>query len=403
VSRLTRVIAPRLKAAGLDIREVRRADGETCELVITNPLFPAWGRIVIDRDGLMEWDYWGNVGDDAGAAVAVAALIIATIAARTADDAGRHGRRPAFQPAAERNRPHPLDPPPAEEPPSSRKAGGEGAPGARSGFLWSRVPASNTRRKSSGRRCSPEDVVCKHAPDQPMRAPVNRAHHPTVAQTVNTAGHCQHAPLPARRHGHDLTGSPMTSSSGGLAAVAELARAALTAVGQGTAENKARSSAPERPPQEPPRQAGTRPVTQQPIAPMARPLQLTGTIGPPVVAGCSRRCENFLYAVKGGSLRSPPRHARRAGVRPLRADRRAGMPRRRRATSVGGRKEDPPGPGVSSSSSSSSVSIVPLAPAASMAPTASLTRSAAPTLDPASAPLGFGAYEKDAADRINLL
>lgn len=68
MSRLARVIAPMLRAAGLDIREIGRADGQIRELVVTNPRYPAWGRVVIDREGLMEWDYWGHIADDAGAA-----------------------------------------------------------------------------------------------------------------------------------------------------------------------------------------------------------------------------------------------------------------------------------------------------------------------------------------------
>lgn len=101
-----RVIAPMLRSAGLDIREMRRADGEICELVATNPRYPAWGRVVIDREGFMEWDYWGRISDDAGAAD-IAAVIIAIMASRPGDDGQRHDRRPTFQPAADRDRPHP--------------------------------------------------------------------------------------------------------------------------------------------------------------------------------------------------------------------------------------------------------------------------------------------------------
>lgn len=86
MSRLSRIIAPMLSAAGLDIRPVGRADGETHELVVTNPRFPAWGRVVIDREGLMEWDYWGCIHDDAGAAD-IATVIIAVMGARPGDDA----------------------------------------------------------------------------------------------------------------------------------------------------------------------------------------------------------------------------------------------------------------------------------------------------------------------------
>lgn len=51
------------------------------ELVVTSPHYPAWGRIVIDGGGLIEWDYWGHIADDAGAAD-IAAVIIAVMAAR---------------------------------------------------------------------------------------------------------------------------------------------------------------------------------------------------------------------------------------------------------------------------------------------------------------------------------
>jgi hypothetical protein len=105
VSRLTRVVAPMLRSAGLDVREVSRAGGEVRELVVTNPRFPAWGRVVVDCDGFMEWDYWGEISEDAGA-TRLAAVIIAVIAAHPGDDGERYGRRPSFQPA-ERDRPHP--------------------------------------------------------------------------------------------------------------------------------------------------------------------------------------------------------------------------------------------------------------------------------------------------------
>ena len=106
MSRLTRVIAPLLRVRGLDIREVHGADGEVRELVVTNPRFPAWGKVIIDRDGFMEWDYWGHVGDDTAAAQ-LAAVITAIMASRPGDDATRYSTRPTFQPTAERNRPHP--------------------------------------------------------------------------------------------------------------------------------------------------------------------------------------------------------------------------------------------------------------------------------------------------------
>jgi hypothetical protein len=106
MNRLSGVIAPMLHAAGLDVRTVSRAGGDVHELVITNPARPDWGRIVIDREGFMEWDYWGHLADDAGAAD-LAAVIIAIMAARPGDTGARYGARPTSQPAEERGRPHP--------------------------------------------------------------------------------------------------------------------------------------------------------------------------------------------------------------------------------------------------------------------------------------------------------
>lgn len=106
MNRLARIIAPMLTAAGLDVRPVTRADGEMRELVVTNPRFPGWGRVVVDREGLMEWDYWGHIAEDAGAAD-LAAVIIAIMGRQPGDHPDRYGARPTFQPAAERDRPHP--------------------------------------------------------------------------------------------------------------------------------------------------------------------------------------------------------------------------------------------------------------------------------------------------------
>jgi len=106
MSRLTRVIAPLLVNAGLDIRAVGGADAQVHELVVTNPRYPNWGRVVIDRDGLMEWDYWGSLGDDQAAAD-IAAVITTIMGNRPGDTAERYGQA-AYLPAPEdRDRPHP--------------------------------------------------------------------------------------------------------------------------------------------------------------------------------------------------------------------------------------------------------------------------------------------------------
>jgi hypothetical protein len=81
MNHLSSVIAPMLQAAGLDVRPVGIPGGEVHELAVTNPAQPNWGRIVIDREGLMEWDYWGDPTTDAGAA-GIAAVIITIMPTR---------------------------------------------------------------------------------------------------------------------------------------------------------------------------------------------------------------------------------------------------------------------------------------------------------------------------------
>ena len=93
-----------LRAAGLDVRTVCGAGGEVHELVVTNPAQPDCGRVVIDREGLMEWDYWGHVADDTGAAD-MAAIITAIMATRPGSDANRYGRADRTPGAGERDRP----------------------------------------------------------------------------------------------------------------------------------------------------------------------------------------------------------------------------------------------------------------------------------------------------------
>jgi hypothetical protein len=89
MSPLTRVIAPLVAKAGLDVRAISGIDGQVRELVITNPRQPDWGRVVIDREGLMEWDYWGRIADDPGA-TDIATVIIATMATRATGHPDRH-------------------------------------------------------------------------------------------------------------------------------------------------------------------------------------------------------------------------------------------------------------------------------------------------------------------------
>jgi hypothetical protein len=114
MSRLSRVIAPMLHAAGLDVRPVGRADGDLHELIVTNPRYPNWGRVVIDRDGRMQWDYWGHVHDDRGAAD-IAAMVIAVMANRPGTDPARHARTGHPAAPGDLARPHPRAP--AAQPP----------------------------------------------------------------------------------------------------------------------------------------------------------------------------------------------------------------------------------------------------------------------------------------------
>jgi hypothetical protein len=100
-----RIIAPMMRAAGLDIRPMSRPDGEVFELVITNPQYPTWGRVIIDREGFTEWRYWGDLADD-DAAARLATVIKAIMAPRPGDNAAR-GTRPAYRPAPEADRPRP--------------------------------------------------------------------------------------------------------------------------------------------------------------------------------------------------------------------------------------------------------------------------------------------------------
>lgn len=91
MSRLTKIIAPMLREHGLDVREVEGISGDVRELVVTNPAFPHWGRIVIDRDGLLEWDHWGDIDHDDGA-TALACVITGVLASGDNPDRGRYGK-----------------------------------------------------------------------------------------------------------------------------------------------------------------------------------------------------------------------------------------------------------------------------------------------------------------------
>jgi hypothetical protein len=104
MSRLTKITAPVPHQHGLNVREVEGVTGDIRELVVTNPSFPHWGRMVIDRDGLLEWDHWGDINHDDGAA-ALARVIVGILASADNPDPDRCGKLRPQQP--EVLRPHP--------------------------------------------------------------------------------------------------------------------------------------------------------------------------------------------------------------------------------------------------------------------------------------------------------
>jgi hypothetical protein len=103
MSRLTKIIAPILRAHGLDVRPVEGLNGDIRELVVTNPSFPHWGRIIVDCDGLLEWDLWGDLDRDDGAA-ALARVITGILSSGDQPDPDRYGRRPS-QPEVAKSHP----------------------------------------------------------------------------------------------------------------------------------------------------------------------------------------------------------------------------------------------------------------------------------------------------------
>jgi hypothetical protein len=99
MSRLTRVIAPLLARAGLDVHAISGADGQVHELVVTNPRQPAFGRVVINREGLMKWDYWGHIASDPGAAD-LATVVTAIMATPISSQPDHHAGTATTQPPA---------------------------------------------------------------------------------------------------------------------------------------------------------------------------------------------------------------------------------------------------------------------------------------------------------------
>jgi hypothetical protein len=106
VSRLSRVIAPLLHEHGLAVTPYPPDADQPRELVVTNPAFPDWGRVVIDRDGYMEWDLQATVETDDGAR-GIADVIIGVLASGEGEAGDRYGRPAHWQSAEDAGRPHP--------------------------------------------------------------------------------------------------------------------------------------------------------------------------------------------------------------------------------------------------------------------------------------------------------
>jgi hypothetical protein len=106
LSRLTRVIAPLLARAGLDVRAICGIDGQVRELIITNPRQPGWGRVLVGHEGRTEWAYWGQVHDDAGA-TDIATVITAIMATRATGHPDRHREATSLTTPSERDQRHP--------------------------------------------------------------------------------------------------------------------------------------------------------------------------------------------------------------------------------------------------------------------------------------------------------
>ena len=106
VGRLSRLIAPLLREHGLTVTPYPADADEPRELAVTNPAFPGWGRVVIDRDGFMEWDLHGTVETDDDAR-GIARVIVSLLAGGEGEAGDRYGRPQHWQPPEDAARPHP--------------------------------------------------------------------------------------------------------------------------------------------------------------------------------------------------------------------------------------------------------------------------------------------------------
>lgn len=75
MSKLSRIVAPKLRGYGLKVEEYPPGSQDPRELRVTNPRFAGSGYVVIDREGLVEWDLWTDMGSDTGAGSAADMII----------------------------------------------------------------------------------------------------------------------------------------------------------------------------------------------------------------------------------------------------------------------------------------------------------------------------------------
>jgi hypothetical protein len=98
VSRPEEIIAARLGACGLNVRPYTTRDDQVTELEATNPQSPALGRVIIDREGLLTWERWGRMENDAGASE-ISDMIIGVLCAEEQPAEGHRGKLQAVPPA----------------------------------------------------------------------------------------------------------------------------------------------------------------------------------------------------------------------------------------------------------------------------------------------------------------
>lgn len=79
MSKLSRIVAPKLRKYGFEVQEYPPGSEHPRELRVTNPRLPGSGCVVIDREGLIEWDRWADMSSDTGAG-STADMIIGLLA-----------------------------------------------------------------------------------------------------------------------------------------------------------------------------------------------------------------------------------------------------------------------------------------------------------------------------------